>query len=123
MTEHSIACRRERQESEKRRQDWIKKWPNYCKKCDAVGVHEESQNHPYGSTTATETWTEPCECLNNGECPRCGQAVMTDDVKPCSNCEWNWGDGPEDYCPPLWECWGDCIYEEEENQISKKSKE
>lgn len=85
------------------------KYPDYCKSCLGWGVVSFTQSHPYGSTTASETLSEPCEtCVGNGLCPRCMKPVQCqpdygDLVLPCPHCGWNNDDGEveEDVVEPF----------------------
>jgi len=82
---------------------WKAKWPEYCNKCGGSGIVTFLQGHPYGSTTAYEEFAEPCDCILNGFCPRCGATTMNADPdkevehQTCSACGWE-QDRP-DVCP------------------------
>lgn len=70
---------------------WKLRWPNHCRKCLGHGGHDESQSHPYGSTSAREYWFEPCECIvGDSACPRCGHQHLNEwEGETCTVCKWS----------------------------------
>lgn len=101
---------------------WKEKYPNHCKKCMGAGVLEYTENMaPLGSG---RYWPmqqqEPCECVEDGNCPRCGEAwlqevffnVSEDEPQgshsmfQCDRCGWDDANDPQEFaCPPTWECY------------------
>jgi hypothetical protein len=82
-------------------EEWIARWPNYCQKCDGYGMTSWTEFVPYGMGSAGMPMSEPCECVGDGKCPRCGQLGLTSEDRggeetgngPCRFCEWNYDDG------------------------------
>lgn len=59
-----------------------------CSKCKGRGGFTTSQNHPWGSTYATEYLFEPCEyCVNKGLCPSCDGPITEDEEWKCLDSE------------------------------------
>ena len=64
------------------RDEYIAKWPLYCKKCEG-----------WGGRTIPATYEEPedfdeCSaCLSKGHCPRCGK-TLDDGAVDCVFCNW-----------------------------------
>ena len=75
---HSDGCLAHQVEMKRVHDEWVAKWPNYCRKCGGAGefIYQENQA-PFGSGCVwLETLSEPCEeCLGNGHCPRCGKDI------------------------------------------------
>ena len=62
--------------------------------------HTEENQSPFGSGL---NWpmdgAEPCECVEEGICPRCGKHSLNEDGEgPCTRCGWNY----DDMLPPSW---------------------
>lgn len=74
---------------------WLATWPNHCQHCSGWGQRAASQTHPYGGTTATETFTEPCEATDDARtCHRCAAPGLDENGEgPCTVCGWNYDDG------------------------------
>lgn len=95
--QHTDQCKRLQNEIIKSRNEFDSAWPRHCKPCDAWGGTESSQNHPFGSTTASEDMFESCPvCIANGICPRCGHQHNEEwntntELESCMVCNWNWG--------------------------------
>lgn len=95
--EHNAELKR-RQEVAEVRKAWQRKWPNACQKCHGWGVHTWSENQsPLGSG---RNWpmemAEPCSCVEEGTCARCGLGNALDldtGEGPCPTCNWNYDDG------------------------------
>lgn len=115
MYTHTPECLQKQSESPHKRNVWQSQWPFFCHTCEAVGYREESQSHPYGSTTATEYFDEWCpDCLDAGLCPRCGKSIPqledASDISQvlCPFCHWH-GDQAEDTMPAVYRCYHDEI--------------
>lgn len=118
MTTHTPECLAQMEKARKEREDYITKWPNYCKSCNGWGGSTEYQTHPYGSTTASEPIFEPCsDCgAAHPRCPRCGEDAFLDEGihmnilnwllegEPCPSCGYDWGNNPDDALPDEPEC-------------------
>ena len=74
---------------------WLAAWPNHCRHCAGWGHRAASQNHVYGSTMATETFTDPCQAIEDARtCHRCGEPGLDENGEgPCTGCGWNYDDG------------------------------
>jgi hypothetical protein len=74
---------------------WVAAWPNHCPHCSGWGHRAASQNHVYGSTTATESFTEPCQAIEDARtCHRCAAPGLDENGEgPCTACRWNYDDG------------------------------
>ena len=101
VDEHSEDCTVRQILHTKAINDWLDQWPDYCEECKGWGEFQESQSYPYGSTSATHYWSEPCECTENGICARCGEEGLTNEANgdestgdgPCKFCGWDYDDG------------------------------
>lgn len=60
---------------------YSEKWPNHCRHCAGVGSFYDPGTY----------WVDTCgECVDKGNCPRCGAATMTTgDEEKCSACGFN----------------------------------
>lgn len=102
---HTPTCIKQTEDAIKRHQAWVKRWPNYCKKCDGVGILAQCDWVPYGSGVTAMASYELCECLCDDCCPRCGEAMGTEDdwdgsdPVTCPHCGWN--SMEPDACPEL----------------------
>lgn len=64
--------------------NWMKKYPNHCKKCYGAGYHH------YPATRHKPKSYEECSCLFNGKCPRCSAKLQYDlDDAICLECGWH----------------------------------
>lgn len=95
MFTHTTTCQAKRATQQQKVDEYHNQWPHACIACNATGVFESFQNHPYGSTLATEYFEEWCgSCLDNGICPRCGEEIPAfEDIERledivCSHCQW-----------------------------------
>ena len=81
-------------EIEQKNEEFKAKWPNYCKKCGGWGMHSYTEMHGFNYGCG-EQMAEPCECVEEGICPRCGKEAGFDDEGqgPCQHCGWNYDDG------------------------------
>jgi hypothetical protein len=113
MVKHSDDCIKARARYEKDLAEFNARHPNHCQKCGGWGGHYGLYDpSPAGVSLGSGYMVDfdPCECVNNSICPRCGQksesvqeAVETGvDIK-CSLCGWKEGDvgipqEPECFC-------------------------
>jgi len=102
------------------RDEWITRWPNYCRKCSGTGeITYQDDPSPAGISLSggTITYSDPCpDCTPKGRCPRCGYEAWNifdwlhenaDEYewprKPCQECGWsytNYTNSPDEYsCP------------------------
>lgn len=111
-------------ERQKAYQNFIAKYPNYCKTCGGTG---------YWYTYATY-WEDadggPCSCVEEGICPRCGEKTLLVDKEGLSDClKCNWSERyflfdaknvPPDIACPNTECYcGEGLDEEYNKEIEK----
>lgn len=81
---------------------WLCAWPNTCRKCFGWGYHEYRHDpSPQGVSLGSGYMTDadPCRCIEQGCCPRCGEQAWLDsdfDRNPvtCPFCDWR-EDAPE----------------------------
>lgn len=75
-------------------EEFRSKWPNHCKDCGGWGLHSFTEMHGFNHGSGEEI-TDPCECTENGKCPRCGKEDALDEEGqgPCPKCNWNYDDG------------------------------
>lgn len=109
MVGHLPICIRLQREWALARGLWWQAWPNACEECEGKGIRAYTENLAgRGDPPIMESFEEPCpSCLEQDRCPRCGRLMglngAEEDAKPCSDCGWAWGKGPDDICPPAWE--------------------
>ena len=46
-----------------------------CDKCNGTGWLKVYDSVPYGSTNVSMESAEMCDCLDRGECPKCGAVL------------------------------------------------
>ena len=82
---------------------WKEKWPNYCQECDGAGKHLWFEKRDCGYS---EPMGEPCECTEQGICPRCGAQGIDHETAegPCSECGWNFDDSMPEHLGD-YGCW------------------
>jgi hypothetical protein len=119
---HSISCIKETAEHREFIRAWEQWWPNYCRKCGAVGGFHNPGVYRYPDGSGEPPSFDECECIDEGRCPRCGMdwkipldisEELAPDVDtiwldtflfeksyPCPCCGWNWGNGDYDCHPP-----------------------
>jgi hypothetical protein len=76
------------------RQEYLDRWPDYCRGCGGSGeVHWQENQALLGSGLRwMEDFSEPCSCLYDGRCPRCGEGNMHATPKEaCPDCGWTAG--------------------------------
>lgn len=70
---------------------WVQLWPHYCRTCEGSGVICWEEQHDRGYPG--ELMSEPCRCIDNNQCPRCGKSGIIDasDEPPftCPHCKWD----------------------------------
>lgn len=81
------------------REQWLAKWPCHCTVCEGYGAQEWIEYHD-GPRYPGEPMSEPCTCMDNGRCPRCGELSFSEDREPtvCACCGWDLDD--PDFAPP-----------------------
>jgi len=109
----------EQQEMKAQFDAWVSGWPNHCQNCRGTGeLHWYENGAPWGAGNWPMPMAEPCDCVINGKCARCGKPDTIDPETgqgPCSNCGWNY----DDECPPEFfdgPCY--CEYEETNTRMS-----
>jgi hypothetical protein len=123
---HTAECYKIQQKYELRREQWIRRWPKYCRKCEASGIaYHGHVSVPYGSGSILMADYDDCpECMGLGLCPRCGGDIyehlggveydawlkVTNAV--CPLCGWENGAKESDYPPYLYDCYGECLYDD-----------
>ena len=110
--EHTKRCLEQMAKDKKDLEEFEKKWPNYCRTCEAVGGSIQYGVRYYKDGSGEPDSFEPCPSCQKTEtpkCPRCGETWdeerMTD-LLPCPKCHWNWGFETlfDDFAPAKWEC-------------------
>lgn len=72
-------------------EQWVAKWPNYCKSCCGWGGSKFTQHHDSGPG---EQMFDLCEALPATQCHRCGeQGLDSEGNGPCKSCGWDFDDG------------------------------
>lgn len=105
--EHTEDCIEEEKHAQEEHEAWVKKWPNYCRACNAEGGKVIYGTRNFVDSSGGDDSFDPCPNCQNREipvCPRCAVDWQDDEIweecKPCPSCGWNWGTGRDDYCPP-----------------------
>lgn len=93
---HSQECLQRLTRMRDLRNEFEKKFPNFCRACEATGWEISTDSVPYGSTNVSMNSSDLCEsCIGHGKCPRCGQdetlfaeeKELTDDFRfVCASC-------------------------------------
>ena len=122
MYRHSAECEQAFGAAENARTQYVKQYPNYCRKCNGVGYVTWSENHgPFGMVWLEEM-ADACDCTGSLCCPGCKQpAFSLEDVENldgsgkvyCYNC--GWIDDEQHIMPAEHICWGMC--EDREEQV------
>ncbi len=129
MRQHTAECRAQAARALEAIRVWEEKYPGYCRTCGGAGTISWTENGaPHGAGFWAMPMTEGCDaCLVQNRCPRCGFQMLPKDQdvpepggeiagrfrdlpEPCPHCGW-WSDDSQPY---EWECWGDCVRENEE---------
>jgi len=66
LVKHLRECTLKTIESTLKAAEYDQQWPGYCRKCNGVG------HHNYPSTRDEPGGCEPCSCVEDNTCPRCG---------------------------------------------------
>lgn len=90
---HNEKCIEDRKKYDIVMAEFEGQYPNYCRSCRGWGMHScpDTRYEPGG--------IDPCSCIEQGDCPRCGEHVWNEDdfdgspVK-CPSCGWD-EDNPE----------------------------
>lgn len=91
MTNEHMDCLKYQDRAVVEAAEWRERWPNHCSHCGGFGESSGPR--------LSYDW-EPCGCVLDGVCPRCGDGNLGDDDKvPCSSCRWNWGNSHGDTMP------------------------
>lgn len=103
--QHSASCLAQQAEMKRLHDEYVAKWPNYCRKCGGVGEVTWQENQaPLGSGMVwLEELSDSCpSCLMNGVCPRCRKQIpdnlLVEDDIICPFCKWKLGTA--EVCPP-----------------------
>lgn len=104
---HTQWCLTQQKIREGLRTEWIRKWPNYCRKCEGWGMNSVYESHGF-AFGPSEQIMDVCKCTAVGKCPRCGSHAPDDveELEVCMYCGWNYVD--PDVPLPEWGCSGDC---------------
>lgn len=124
---HTEDCLRLQGKYEQQREDYKKRYPNYCRACGGHGYHAFTENGaPMGAGYWPMQMYEPCpECIEVGLCPGCMQPVFSEyDFEKmdgsgkvyCEQC--GWVDDGKHGIEEEWNCWNPCYYEEERERVS-----
>jgi len=104
MDLHTKECIEANLDYTKEVQNYVNKWPNYCRECSGWGgFYETGCSVPYGSTYVDLPGsTEPCpDCQEEGKCPRCMTDMdVSEEENACPKCGWKWGDEGIPLDPP-----------------------
>lgn len=65
--------------------EWLDQWPEHCVACCGAGGYVYYENH--GLPGLGEQFWEPCACVEEGRCPRCGVYALDDEYR-CTECGW-----------------------------------
>lgn len=67
------------------RQKWLDRWPEHCIACRGAGGFTFHETH--GLPGPGEQLWEPCVCIEDGRCPRCGKYLLNEESR-CFDCGW-----------------------------------
>jgi hypothetical protein len=107
VTWHEYNCLRNKAVYEALKAEYETAWPDCCSNCQGWGYFEDTQRHdPYGE----EVITDPCDCMLEGDCPRCGRFSGDEwaegDPTPCPHCGFVVMQTAGVPHPPECTCWG-----------------
>ncbi|MEK6860492.1 MAG: hypothetical protein AABY07_00845 [Nanoarchaeota archaeon] len=118
---HSQQCIKNQAKTEKEREEYLKRYPNYCRKCNGEGGESFSYDPSPAGVSLSPGFMiefEPCDtCTEKGICARCGYIypeVLDDDNyyqiddEKCPVCQFEAG---KTYPIPSHECF---CYEDSE---------
>jgi hypothetical protein len=103
--QHSAKCLAQQAKMKRPHDEYVEKWPNYCRECGGVGeVTWQENQSPLGSGMVwLETIVDLCDsCFGNGKCPRCGELNDEDldvELYKCQHCGWEFATR-DSGCPP-----------------------
>jgi hypothetical protein len=96
-------------------EEWLKRWPKHCTKCDGWGGFFSTYDPSPSGVSLSPGYMddyEPCDCIEECSCPRCGKRVPFGYAHPekdgefidvCSYCGWD--SRKPDGKPSEPECW------------------
>lgn len=84
--EHTPECL----EQQKRHDEWVAMWPNFCRACGGGGAIVTYGHRYYPDGSGEPDWVDPCSCVEEGQCPRCGFKGLDEDGGECSICGWTY---------------------------------
>jgi len=95
---HTKECLAYQAQSDAEYEAYVAKWPNYCHKCNGYGSFD------YPGTYDEPPGHEPCTCVEEGRCPRCGKhsivwLVSLDEYEAHLRYQWDYPDGDVPFCP------------------------
>lgn len=77
---HSQECLQRLTRMRDLRNEFEKKFPNFCRACEATGWQIYTDSVPYGSTNVSMNSSDLCEsCIGHDKCPRCGHFGTLDE--------------------------------------------
>lgn len=121
---HSDKCLKLQEKYKALQAEFILKYPNYCRHCNARGGYTYYDAVPWGSDTAQMPSYEYCEyCLGIGLCPRCSQSLSAvgqfeEKYLPCYDCGWDETHFQDSL--PEYECYFECMYDKDDNSVADK---
>jgi hypothetical protein len=118
------------EEREQQRAEWRAKWPHHCTKCEGAGGFD------YPGSWDDPPDYEPCDCVLDNMCPRCGKRsivwlvtstwmfynfIPDGDTPFCASCGWidHW-ESATPPCPPEPECY---CWHKHEKEIAEQIKQ
>lgn len=96
---HSYLCALKTAQDRARYAAYVAKWPHYCRKCDGSGGRWLPGTYHYPPDF------DPCGCLEDGYCPRCGVLTWEQedfDGAPVTCPECGWQEDDPDEAPIPW---------------------
>lgn len=101
---------------------WRACWPNACPNCRGAGGKSYPGSFDHRAGVGEPPSFEPCDCVLDGRCPRCGADPAFDEYehKPCGECGWFEGDDQE---PEPYECgcwYGEMMAEEDARSLDEQ---
>jgi len=103
-------CQQKTAERQREQEKWWSKWPEACPECRGAGGKSYSSSFDYKAGVGDPGGWEPCSCLAEGKCPRCGLSPAfpefeDDEHTPCAGCGWSLGDNDQEPEPYECHCW------------------
>ena len=89
--EHTEQCEEDRVRIEKVREEYVKQWPNYCRRCNGWGGFGSTYDpSPAGVSLGSGSMEDfdPCpDCGEKNLCSRCGWGVdFSNAIETCPHC-------------------------------------